>query len=142
MIIGKSSNLYQELYEKGSLLAQPDLDYEFTEQYAHILISGFSKEPKLIKQKMDETIRKMKENGLDPEHFNRIKKKIYGDYVTEYNSVAETARMFLADNMKQINSFDYIEDFETVTKEYAEEILKDILKEENEILSIVNPNEN
>ncbi len=140
MIIGKSSDLYQELYEKGTLLAQPDLSYEFTDQYAHVLLSGLSKEPKLIKQKIDETVNKMKENGIEEEHFERIKKKIYGDYVIEYNSVAETARMFLADNMKQLNSFDYIEDFETVTKEYTQEILKDIFKEENEILSIVEPN--
>lgn len=141
MIIGKSSNLYQELYEKGILLAQPDLDYEFTDQYAHILLSGFTKEPQLVKQKIDETVRKMKEEGIEAEHFERIKKKIYGDYVVEYNSVADTARMFLADNMKQINSFDYIEEFDSVTKEYAEEILKDIFKEENEVLSVVEPNE-
>ena len=141
MIIGKSSSLYQELYEKGILLSQPDLSYEFTDQYAHILLSGFTKEPQLVKQKIDETVTKMKEKGLEVEHFERIKKKVYGDYVVEYNSVAETARMFLADNMKQINSFDYIEDFESVTKQYTEEILKDIFKEENEILSVVAPNQ-
>ena len=141
MIIGKSSNLYQELYEKGLLLSQPDLDYEFTDQYAHILLSGFTKEPQLVKQKIDEAVRKMQEEGLQEEHFNRIKKKIYGDYVVEYNSVAETARMFLADNMKKMNSFDYIEDFDSVTKQYTQEVLKDIFKEENEVISIVKPNE-
>jgi len=140
MIIGKSSDLYQELYEKGILLSQPDLDYEFADQYAHVFISGFTKEPKLVKQKIDKVVKQMQENGLDEEHFNRIKKKIYGDYVVEYNSVADTARMFLADSMKKINSFDYIEDFETVTKEYAQEVLKNIFKEENEVLSIVEPN--
>ena len=141
MIIGKSSNLYQELYENGTILSQPELDYEWSNQYAHILISGFSKEPKLAKQKIDETIEKMKNNGLDEEHFNRIKKKIYGDYVVEYNSVSNIGRMFLADSMKNINSFDYIEEFETVTKEYAENVLKDILKKENEAISIIEPNE-
>jgi predicted Zn-dependent peptidase len=45
--------------------------------------------------------------------------------------------MFLADNMKGINSFDYIDDYKTVTKQYVEEILKDIFKEENMVLSIV-----
>ncbi len=45
--------------------------------------------------------------------------------------------MFLADNMKEINSFDYIEEYETVTKQYVEEILKDVFKEENMVLSII-----
>ena len=141
MIIGKSSDLYQELYENGTLLSQPDLDYEWSDQYAHVLISGFSKNPKLVKQKIDETIQAMKNNGLNAEHFNRIKKKIYGDYVVEYNSVANIGRMFLADSIKGINSFDYIEEFETVTKEYTEAVLKDILKEKNEAISIVEPKE-
>ena len=141
MIIGKSSDLYQELYENGTILSQPDLDYEFSDQYAHILISGFSKDPKLVKQRMDETIQTMKNDGLNEEHFNRIKKKIYGDYVIEYNSVADIGRMFLADSMKGINSFDYIEEFETVTKEYAEAVLKEIFKKENEAISIIEPNE-
>jgi len=140
MIIGKSSNLYQELYNNGTILAQPDLDYEFSDEYAHIIISGTSKNPKLIKQKIDEVVQKMKNEGLNDEHFNRIKKKIYGDYAVEYNSVAEIGRMFLADTIKGINSFEYIEDFETVTKEYTQSVLKDIFKEENEAISIIEPN--
>ena len=46
MLIGKSSPLYQRLYKEGILLAKPDLDYEFTDDYAHVLISGQSKEHK------------------------------------------------------------------------------------------------
>ena len=30
MLIGKSSNLYKDLYNSGDLLAEPDLDYEFS----------------------------------------------------------------------------------------------------------------
>lgn len=140
MVIGKSSDLYKELYENGTVLSQPDIDYEFSDEYAHVLISGFSKDPKLVKEKIDKTIESMKENGLDKEHFDRIKKKIYGDYVVEYNSVGDIARMFLADNIKGINSFEYIEKFEDVTKEYAEKVLNEIFKDENEAISIVNPN--
>ena len=138
MIIGKSSDLYKQLYESGDLLAEPDLDYEFSDEYAHILISGQSKDPQKIKEKIEETVEKYKKEGLDEQHFNRIKKKIYGDYVVEYNSVGDIARMFLNDKMKQINSFDYIEEYNSVTKEYTEQILKNVFKTENMILSVVN----
>lgn len=50
MIIGKSSNLYKELYEKCIILSEPGLDYEFTDQYAHILISGQSNNPQEIQK--------------------------------------------------------------------------------------------
>ena len=137
MIIGKSSELYKELYENGDLLSQPDFDYEFSDEYAHILISGQSKNPQKIQDKIKETVEKYKNEGLDTEHFERIKKKIYGDYVVEYNNVADIARMFLADKMKQINSFDYIEEYNSVTKEYTEEILKNVLKSDNMIMSVI-----
>lgn len=137
MIIGKSSELYKELYENGDLLAEPSLDYEFSDEYAHIIISGQSKSPEKIQEKIKEVVRKYKENGLDSEHFNRIKKKIYGDYVVEYNSVSDIARMFLADKMKKINSFDYIEEYNTVTKEYTEEVLKNVFKEDKMVLSVI-----
>ena len=137
MIIGKSSELYKELYESGELLSQPDFDYEFSDEYAHILISGQSKNPQKIQDKIKETVEKYKNEGLDIEHFERIKKKIYGDYVVEYNNVADIARMFLADKMKQINSFDYIEEYNSVTKEYAEEVLKNVFKEDKMVMSVV-----
>lgn len=139
MLIGKSSDLYKELYNSGELLAEPDLEYEFSKQYAHVLIGGQTKNPEVVYEKFKTELSIFKEKGLDGEHFERIKRKIYGDYVTEYNSVAEIARMFLADSFKGINSFDYIEKFNTVTKEYAEQILNEVFNEEKMAISIIRP---
>lgn len=139
MLIGKSSELYKDLYNSGDLLAEPELDYEFSKQYAHVLVSGQSKNPEKIYEKFKTEISDFKKNGLNDEDFERIKRKIYGDYVTEYNSVGEIARMFLADSFKGINSFDYIEKYNTVTKEYAEQILKEVFNEEKMVLSIIKP---
>ena len=137
MIIGKSSDTYKELYESGTLVSQPDMDYEFSKEYAHILISGQSNDPEKVKNKIENIVKKYQESGLDAEHFNRIRKKIYGDYVVEYNNVGNIARMFLADSIKGINSFDYIEKFNEVTKEYTEDVLKNVFKRENMIMSVV-----
>ena len=137
MIIGKSSETYKELYEEGILISQPDLDYEFSDEYAHILISGQSKNPDIVKEKIGNIVDEFQNKGLNEEHFSRIRKKIYGDYVAEYNSVGNIARMFLADKMKQIDSFDYIEKYNSVTKEYTESILKNVFKKENMVMSVV-----
>ena len=51
----------------------------------------------------------IKENEIDVEHFNRIKNMIYGNYVKEYDDVASICRMFVADYIKGINSFEYID---------------------------------
>lgn len=137
MLIGKSSETYKNLYEQGIIMSEPYLEYEFEKTYAHVMITGQSKEPKKVLEAICNQMAKYKEYGLDEEHFNRIKNMIYGGYIKEYNDVAAIGRMFIADYFKGINSFDYLEDFSQVTKEYAENILKEVFKEENMVISIV-----
>ena len=137
MLLGKSSGLYQRLYEKGLLLSNPSLDYEFSKQYAHVLISGQSKNPEELLREICMEIKKQQENMIDEKYFNRIKKKIYGDYISEYNDVSDIARTFLSDYMKGINSFEYLENYSLVTTQYAYQILKQVFNEENMIISIV-----
>ena len=137
MLMGKSSKLYQKLYKEGLIIAQPDLDYEFSKEYAHITISGQSNKPEKLTEEFKKELKNLKENGIDENIFNRIKKKIYGNYVMEFNDVSDIAKMFMGDYFKGINSFDYLENHKQVTKEYAEEILKEIFDESKMILSIV-----
>lgn len=137
LLIGRSSNLYKELYNEGIIYAQPSLEYEFTNIYAHVLINGQSNAPEKVYQKFKEEVQKLKTEGINEKDFDRIKKMIYGGYVKEYNDVSDIARMFLADYFKGINSFDYLEEIEGITVEYLEQILKDVFKEEKMILSIV-----
>ena len=141
MILGKSSELYKKLYDSGELISEPDFDYEFSKQYSHILISGQSKNPNKIFDEVKNIISQFIKDGLNAEHFERIKRKLYGDYVTEYNNVGDIARMFLADTFKGINTFDYIEKFNNVTKEYAEQVLKEVFKEEKMVLSVIKSDE-
>lgn len=137
LIIGRSSNLYKELYNEGIIYAQPSLEYEFTNIYAHALISGQSNEPEKVYQKFKEEVNRLKTEGINEEDAKRMKKMIYGGYVKEFDDVVDIARMFLADHFKGVNSFDYLEEMKGITVEFLEQILKDVFKEEKMILSIV-----
>ena len=137
MIIGKSSNLYNELYKEGYLLSQPDLEYEFGNEYSHVLIGGQSKNPQKVYEKIAEKIQEMKNNDINVQEFNRIKKKIYGDYAVEYNNVADIGRMFASDYIKGINSFEYMDKFEEIDAEYAKQVLNEIFTEDKMIMSVI-----
>lgn len=137
MLIGKSSKLYKELYEAELITGEPYLDYEFSKQYAHVSITGQSNNPKKVLEKFEAEIKKMKENDMDLAHFQRVKNMIYGNYVKEYDDVAEICRMFVGDYMKGINSFEYIEEYEQVTPEYTKQVLEEVFKEDKTVLSIV-----
>ena len=137
MLIGKSSNLYNELYKEGYLLSQPDLEYEFGNEYSHVLIGGQSKDPQKVYEKIAEKIQEMKNNDINVQEFERIKKKIYGDYAVEYNNVADIGRMFTSDYIKGINSFEYMDKFEEIDAEYAKQVLKEIFTEDKMIMSVI-----
>ena len=137
MIIGESSELYQELYKSGVILSTPSFDYEFTDEYAHILISGVSRDPDLLYNKLIEKIQKLKKDKINKDDFKRIKKLIYGIYAKEFNDVQDIARMFLSDFMKGINSFDYLEEIDSVDLEYIEQVLNTNFKEEKMVYSVI-----
>lgn len=133
-LLGKSSKVYQELYDEGLLMSELGVDYEFSNEYAHVVIAGESKDPRKVYSKIEQVL---KNETVSKEDFERSKKKIYGEYVTEYNDVESIGRLFLADSIKGINSLEYIDVFEEVTLEYVNDILERLFKQNESVISIV-----
>ena len=137
MIIGKSSNLYKKLYEDELLITEPFLEYEFTDQYAHLAITGQSKDPDMVLNEIQKEVQRLKNEGIDEEHFERMKNMLYGNLVKEFNNVSDIARMFISDYFKGINSFDYLKEYTKITREYTKKILDTVFNEDKTVISIV-----
>jgi predicted Zn-dependent peptidase len=137
LLIGASSELYKELYEIGNSYDAPSIEYEFDRNYAFVLITGQSNNPEELFEKFKQKVEKMIRDGINEQDFERIKRTIYGEYIKEYNDVTSIARMFLNDFFKGINSFDYLEEIDTINVEYLKQVLKDVFNEKNMIISVV-----
>lgn len=140
LLIGKSSKLFKELYENQIVFGEPDYEYEFSKNYAHVLISGQSNNPQKVENMLKDEIKKLRNEGINSEDFERMKRKIYGEFVTEFNDVASISRMFLADSIKEINSFDYADKYDEITEEYAKVVLDEVFNEDKMVLSVVKGN--
>lgn len=137
ILLGKSSELYKKMYENKDLIVPLDYDYEFSQSYSHIIISSQAKDPKKIFEEIKKQVKKYIESGIHEEEFERIKKKIYGEYVMQYNDIDVISRNLLADHFKGIKPFEFIEEFKSLNINYANEILRKMFKEENMVISIV-----
>ena len=137
LLLGESSELYKELYHDGNIYEMPELSFEFGDNYAHILITASSNNPEDFYKKVKDKLNQFKEQGLNKDDFERIKKLVYGNLIKQYNDVTDIARMFLSDFMKGINSFDYLEEIETIDINFANQVLKDNFKEKKMVLSVV-----
>lgn len=133
-ILGKCSKIYNEMYEKGLLFHEIDFDYEFSDEYAHTMLSG---ETKNIDEVYEIITNALENIEISKEDFERSKKRLYGEYVGSFEDVEDVGRMVLTDSMKGINSFDYINEINNITLEECKKIQKQIFKKEKAVLSIV-----
>lgn len=137
IIIGRSSKLFQKLYEEELILSEFGFSYEYARNYAHVIIQGASKNPEKVIDEIKSEMEFFKNRGLPEEDFERMKKKVYGEYVKSYNDVSTIGNMAISNYFKGINMFLFFEEFETITKEYVEEVLKEVFDEDKKVISIV-----
>ena len=137
ILLGESSELYKKLYNEGNISYAPISEFEFSKTYSHILITGQANNPEQLYEELKKEIKNMKEKGINEQDFTRMKKMLYGNYIKDYNDVTTIARMFLVDYFKGIESFQYLEQMESIHLEDLNQILNEIFKEDKMVLSIV-----
>ena len=138
-IFDENSELFKELYEEGLIITEPDLEYEYSDIYSHMMIFSSSKDPERVFEKFKENVRKLIKDGIPEKAFNRTKNKIYGRLVTSNNSSAQIARIFMRDYLNNIITFEYIEKWKKINLDEVNEMLKNKFKEDKMILSVIKP---
>lgn len=138
-IFDENSELFKELYENGLIISEPDLEYEYSDLYSHMMIFSSSKDPEKVFTKFKEEVNKLIKEGISEKTFNRTKNKIYGRLVTSYNSSAQIARIFMRDYLNNIMTFDYIEKWKEINLNEVNEMLKNKFKDEKMVLSVIKP---
>lgn len=139
MIFGRSEELYTKLYEDGLLDEHFSTSYTAETTYGYTLLSGRTKDPEKLVEKIWEKIEKVKKEGLEPKSFIRHKRTMRGSFLRSFNSLEFIANNYLAYRFRAIDFFDVLDVLEEVTITDLEKILHEHLKEELHAVSIVNP---
>ncbi|MFZ5965860.1 MAG: EF-P 5-aminopentanol modification-associated protein YfmH [Bacillota bacterium] len=139
MVFGKSSDLYNHLYETG--LINETFEHEYTGEidYGYSMIGGESKNPQKVLDTVRKHIQELKKTGLNREDFERIKRKQIGNHLSYFNSVEFIATTFVAYYFKDINLFDYIDMLKNIAFETVEQRFLDHFDENMMILSTILP---
>ncbi len=137
ILFGRSTDVFEKLYEDGKLIAEPTIDYEFSKTYSHVMIQFQSDEPEDVIKEITNKIEKIKKDGVNEEDFQIAKKKIYGEIVKDYNEVSNIATAIVSDYFKGINTLDYFDAVNEIDKSYAEKVLKELFVEDLKVVSII-----
>ncbi len=140
-LLGNSSPLYAKLYQKGLINKNYTYGYESYPGCSFLAVGGESKDPKAIREAVAQEARRIGQEGIDDQLWERIKKGAYGLQVRQLNSFENLC-------INQAQSFfagtDYLkfaEFYSSITKEEAEELISRWVVDERTALSVVWPKE-
>ncbi len=139
LISGESTKLHEELYTSGMITKPVYGEFSSEEDYAFSAISGESKVPDEVVEKVKGRITELKENGLDEEEFSRIKKMLYGRFVRGFEDVSSIANMFISDYFRGVNAAMYVEAYKAIDKSYVESVLNKHFDFDKMAVSIIMP---
>jgi len=137
VLMGRSSDIYNDLYNKGLINRTFESDYNIGENYAFSMFGGESNDPEAVKQFLMEAIRKALDKGLDKDSCKRIKQSMMGKFIKRFNSVERISHAFISVYFKDVLIFDYIDIFDKISYDYINNIFNEHFREENLVMSVI-----
>jgi len=139
MIMGRSSELYNRLYNEGLINNSFDFDYSIEESYAYSAFGGESADPFAVRDRVVEEIRNIKSKGLDQNSYERIRRAMSGRFIKQLNSIERISHMFISVYFKDVNMFDYFNVYENMSFDYVKKVFDEHFNFDNLALSVINP---
>jgi len=139
MLLGKGSDIYTLLYEKGLITSNFDADYTFESNYSYSTIGGESRNPEEVREIIINELNKIFSKGLDKESFERIKKMKIGSTLKIFNSVDKIGHQFVASYMKGLEFFKLSDAYRNIKFENIESIFKKHFILDNIAMSVIRP---
>ncbi len=137
MLIGRSSELYGELYDKGLINTNFEYDFSIESSYAYSMLGGESINPEAVKDSFIREIKKQHNDGLNPDTFERLLRASKGRFLRQMNSVESISRSFINLYFKGVTMFDYLEVYDTMNFDYISEVFNKHFNIDHLALSVV-----
>lgn len=114
-ICGKSSLLYDKLYQERLIDRTFDLSYSTFRNGAYALFSGESSQPEKVRSALEAEMHRIAVEGLEEHVFSRMKKAVYGEYIRSTNDASEVCRMQAEACFSGAMCFDFADVFQSIT---------------------------
>lgn len=124
MLLGRSSMLYNQLYNEGLINQNFGYEVNLEGYFGFTSWGGQSKEPQKAARRINEAILNMNHEGLDESSFNRVRKAHEGRFIRSLNSPEDIAYEFIPLYFKGADYFGYSKLYEELTLQEAQDILK------------------
>lgn len=139
MLLGWGSDLYTSLYEEGLLDDKFSAGFMGEKDYGVTIIGGQTPDPARLEARILEGFRLIGEAGLEEEDFERIKRKMAGEFLGVFNQPEELAQVFNHHYLRGVSLFDYPSALESITLAEVAQRFKDLFDPSKRSVSAVYP---
>ena len=138
-LLGTSSALYTQLYEKGLINKSFSCGYEDYPGCAFLCAGGESPDPKAVREAVLDAAARLGEAGIEEEFWKRLKKAAYGSRVRSLNSFENICVELAQAHFAGSDYFSFPQVYDQLSKGDVEECIRRWVTQERTALSVVNP---
>jgi len=137
LICSKTTDFYAELLEKELINSSFGTEHFWGRGFNMIIFGGESEKPEEVKSAILERIAFLKENGVENEAFEAIRRKKYGNEVKCFNDVDALANGMVNMHFSGYGLFDIFDAYRSITKKDVEDVIRSSFDESKCILSVI-----
>ncbi len=139
LLFGKSTKLYKELYDNNLISDSFSFEYASGRGYAFLQLEGESPDPNEVRARVFKHIATVRNEGVEEEDFIRAKRSVYGASIRLMDNVERIAHNFVPMAFRGGDFLTYPDEIRNLELSDVMKILKEGLKEERCVLSVVKP---
>ncbi len=136
--MGRSSTLYNRLYEEGLINDSFRFEASLDQAFGFVAWGGQSVDPKKTAEIISGVLKELVEKGIDEKSFTRIKKSYQGMYIRSFNSVDTIAREVMDTCFNGTSYFDVGKIYEELDVSYTNNVIREVFNNKA-ALSVINP---
>lgn len=138
-LLGKSSGCFQKLYEAGLIDDGFGGRYLGERSFGHTIIGGETPDPQELNRQLSRCLQEAREQGIDPLHFDRIKRRELGRIIQSFDSPDAIANGMVIHRLKDTSIMDSIPVLRDVSLEDLNRRLREHLNPERSAVSVILP---
>ena len=138
-VAGKTSAFYSELLEAGLINTSFESEYFCGYGYAAWIFTGESPDGREVQKRITARIRALQETGISEADFERIRKKLYGRSIMQFNDIDGIANAMVSAYFCKEGLFDETEILQSLTLDEVNVRLRTALQTDCASLSVIKP---
>ncbi len=137
VLAGQISPLFKALLDEGLVNNSFSTEYFNGHNYAAVLFSGESTDPKRVAIRISERIKELKKTLISEDDFETVRKKQFGKTVRAFSDIDTVANSLLVSHFENDELFSEFKIIREMTLDYVNDILVNSFDENKAVLSVI-----